>query len=610
MEFRLSDVYDVAGKRFDFVIIGALVLHTVQERRPTSSYKAVTAGLTLASRLSENPGITVAVLEAGKAHFGDPNILAPDGWIQQIMRPEYDWRFPTKPQAGAADISFTWSRGKGLGGSSAMNFLLWTRPHREEIDAIEKLGNPGWDWECMNKYFKRVESFSPPLLNSTKYEDLYVETSMGTEGKLPISFSQTNCGAESLFQQSLMKHGVKIVEDPMSGNSTGTWKAVSTIDSKSGLRSYSVSAYLQTARERPNLKVLAEAHVSRIVSAEGGQNVVATAVEFDVAGEVYRVDVGREVVLSAGQILELSGIGDRMVLEAAGVPVQQHLPSVGTNVQDKVYARVMLETHEESNIVSSNMPKDITFKAKLDQLCPDITYPFSLTMTGLTFLPIQSFIDSSTALIEKQASLIAQNAARYPPGLKEQYEIQLEHLKDPGVPDVEIIVAPFCFTPPSPNKPYIVLSVCTGSPFSRGTIHITSTDPKVPPVIDPCYFEQDIDMDILLESVKFARKVAETMPFKDIVAQEVLPGSDVTSDESIRENVKKNLSTIWHTVGSLSMLPKEKGGVVDHELKVYGTANIRVVDLSVVPISIGAHTQMVAYAIAEKAADIIKQHLN
>jgi len=250
--------------------------------------------------------------------------------------------------------------------------------------------------------------------------------------------------------------------------------------------------------------------------------------------------------------------------------------------------------------------KDPAFKAKTHESYPGLPGPFSLLFTGLSFVSIQDVSDRAAKLIEQQKAKIERDASKYPPGLKEQYDVMIQLMKDNDVPDIEIIVWPFSFNPDT-SKPYIGLLPVIGHPFSRGTIHVNSVDPKESPAIDPHYFEEEVDFEVLVDAFKFARKVAETGAFKELTVAEASPGADIVTDEQIREHVRGKLSTIWHGCGSLSMLPHDKGGVVDSRLKVYGTKNIRVVDLSILPLLVNSHTQATVYGIAEMAADIIKE---
>ncbi|KAH9886305.1 GMC oxidoreductase [Cubamyces lactineus] len=605
-EQKLATVADIADRTFDFVIIGQYEHHS-----------SITAGLALAARLSEDPSVSVAVLEAGKAHFNDELVLGVQGWMRQFMNPEYDWRFFTLPQVHANGKPTLWSRGKGLGGSSGMNFLMWTRPQRQDIDAIEALGNSGWNWERFYEYSKKTERFVSP--QKATVEDLYSKDAVGTNGPLPISFARTVSNAEQPFRKSLEELGVNISNDALSGDTLGAWKPVSIIDPATDTRSYSTTGYLLPALDRPNLRVLTEAYVTRIITETTDDGtVVARALEFEHGGKTHSVCVGKEAILSAGaikspQILELSGIGDRALLERLEIPVKLDLPAVGTNVQEHgCHNATAYLMQDGKNIITSDLLRDPDFRAKLVESSPDYAEPLGLAFTGLNFLPIQKLTSPAraTEIISNIETRVARGRAdgSIPPGLQAQYEQQMAMLKDPAVPDVEIMVTPFSFKPGEPaKKPIVAILSAVCRPFSRGTIHAASTDPKEPPAIDPQYFAESADLDILVEAWKFARKVAHTGAFKELMVAEVSPGPGVQTDEQIREHVKNNFVTVWHTCGSLSMLPKDKGGVVDPKLKVYGTQNIRVVDLSILPLQLTTHTQSVVYAIAEQAADIIKK---
>ncbi|KZT01787.1 GMC oxidoreductase [Laetiporus sulphureus 93-53] len=592
MSTKLASSADVADKKFDFVIIGG-----------------GTAGLALANKLSENKNVTVAVLEAGKAHLNDPLILNVNLWPFQMVQEEYNWMFTTVPQSKAANGQILWSRGKGLGGSTTMNLLMWTRPHREDIETIGRLGNPGWSWNRFYEYSKKTERYVPTEpVEPVPFKGVYKPQSVGHNGPIPISFAPTSSNAELPFQKSMQKSGFDVPSDTFSGEIAGTWKVPSIVDPETGHRSYSANGYLLPVIDRPNLKVLTEAYVTRVITSKKGDKVVAESVEFDYGEKIYKVNVGKEAILSAGtikspQILELSGIGDRKVLEKLGVAVQNHLPSVGENVGDKITAQVIVEMTAESNVVSSNLLADPAFHAKLRESLPGLKGDFPLLTTGVTFMPLQKFSNRADEIIAGLRSRISKAT----PELKEALEAQLRLLENDTVPDIEVITTPFILEPPVKDKAYILFALCLCHPFSRGSIHAKSVNAKDSPAIDPQYFTEPADLEILLDAVKFVRKVDEVPPFKDVVAREILPGPNVVTDDQMRETIKKNLATIWHTNGSLSMLPEGKGGAVDSKLKLYGTTNIRVVDMSVFPLPIGAHPQSAVYALAEQAGDVIKE---
>ncbi|RDX42762.1 GMC oxidoreductase [Lentinus brumalis] len=608
LEQHLAKVEDVADKTFDFVIIGGGL-----------------AGCVLAARLTENPGVSVAVLEAGKAHLNDPLVTVPDGWMRQAYNPEYDWVFRTKPQAriqngittpdGKPDPSFYWSRGKGLGGSSSINFLFWTRPSREEVDAVEKVGNPGWNWERFFEAAKKCETLvKTPITNHPDYKDLYDSKYVGHAGPVTISFARTVSGAEHRFQQALQAFGVPVIDDALGGNLNGTFKCPNNVDTRTGTRSTAATGYLYPALTRPNLTVLPEAYVTRIITSKEGEEAVAKGVEFKHGGKTYTVNVGKEVIVSAStvkspHILELSGIGNRKILEKLDIPVQVDLPTVGENLQDHlILANPVWALKSDQDLVTSDTLLKPEVQSKLKSIYGEELSggPLYFALSGCTFLPVQTFSDRADEIIASFEKKLAERADKLPVGLKEQYEVQLEMLKDKNVPDIEIVVFPVNMQPGSGAPPFAGLLPSIGRPFTRGTIHAISKDPEVQPEIDPNYIEEEIDLELLVDSLKFVRKVAAQEEWKSITEGEMLPGPNVVSDEQIRENIKQNVSTTWHACGTCSMMPREKGGVVDTHLKVYGTKNIRVADLSILPLLTSVHTQATTYGIAEQAADIIK----
>ncbi|CAE6433202.1 unnamed protein product [Rhizoctonia solani] len=216
---------------------------------------------------------------------------------------------------------------------------------------------------------------------------------------------------------------------------------------------------------------------------------------------------------------------------------------------------------------------------------------------------------TNSAEIAKMAAKVDQELGSkdLTPIQRDSYKIQKGWLKG-NVAAIELVPFPGYggIGALKPNTSYITFYSVVQHPFSRGSIHIKSSDPLAPPQIDPKYFSKSIDLDMLVHSVKFADKLSKTEPLASLIASRLEPGPNVTSDAAIADYIKANLASIHHPIGSVSLAPKQLGGVVDVNLKVYGTANVRVVDASIIPLHIGAHTQRTVYGIAEKAVKIIK----
>ncbi|KZP01246.1 GMC oxidoreductase [Calocera viscosa TUFC12733] len=596
-------VAEVVDREFDYIICG-------------------TAGLTLAARLSAAPDVTVLILEAGNPNLHDPAILVPAQYLRQLGDERYDWKFTTTEQPHCNNRQYVWPRGKGLGGSSATNFMAYIRPPVEDVDAWEKLGSPGWNWSNYLKYSKRGERFTEPTNDQTiSHRHTFEQQYHGTNGELQVCFPSLISASEVPYHVAMNNLGIGTVKEPLGGNVNGTWMSAVTIDPKTLKRSYAVTSFLEPSLERNNLFVLTRATVERVLFQDsatslGRSHLAANSVVFRRNGKSFEVTVVREVLLCAGtlkspQILELSGIGSRQVLSPLGV--QHHIPleGVGQNVQEHVYFGISYEMDPAKEWHTLDKLKDKVWAAEQMRLFDSQQGIHTLGLAGFTFTPMQQVSPKASELISAQCETLeaAYVNGKISPALWEQYKIQMRVLQNASSVDMEWTTLPqfrTFRTQPEEEKQYMTVLVALNHPFSRGTIHIASKNPDEQPVMDPHYFEDDFDLQLLIEGFKFARKVAQTEPFKSCIVREVDPGLDVQTDEEIREYIIDGLMTAFHTVGSCSMLPRQMGGVVDPQLKVYGTQNVRVVDLSIVPLHIGAHTQATAYAIAEQAADIIR----
>ncbi|EJD02524.1 GMC oxidoreductase [Fomitiporia mediterranea MF3/22] len=645
-------IQDVSGKTFDYVIIGG-----------------GTAGLTIAARLTEDSNISVLVLEAGLERIGDPNIgkaIAspfniyfsflifgmhaldiPAQYGIHFGDPRYAWDFTTVPQVHANNHSIAWPRGKVLGGSSAINFFVWNKPPAADIDAWEALGNPGWNWSRYNEYSKKCEGFSVPDEElSKKYRQEYKVDSYGSSGPIKITFPSVVAEPEIPFHQALLNAGIKVAKDPNNGDvcvprplrprhkltifimqPIGTWMAPCNLDPKSHTRSYAATAFYRPNAERPNLRVLCDALVHHIVTdrkshKDVSDNLVkACAVEFEYEGNAHSVSVAREVIVSAGalkspQILELSGIGNKNILDHLGIESKINLPGVGENMQEHFYSGVIFELDPKYGFETLDSFTDAAYKEAQLSLHAKGQGAYRTSISSITFLPLSAISSTEKAreiiTRERECIKIKKEKGSLLPGLYEQYEKLFDFFENGPGGESEIVCFPGWFGKgsPEPGKKYITILLNLNRPFSRGTIHVTSKDPHAQPEMDPHYFEEPIDLELLAETLKFIRKIAEVEPFKDIIVREVAPGSSVDGDGAIQEYIKDNIGTTFHTAGTLSMLPRSLNGVVDANLRVYGTQNIRIADLSIVPLHVAAHTQSTAYTIGEQAADIIRGRIS
>ncbi|KAJ8468739.1 hypothetical protein ONZ51_g9450 [Trametes cubensis] len=593
-----ATIEDVASKSFDYIICGG-----------------GTAGLTLAARLSEDPNVSVLILEAGGANIGLTDILRPASYATILGNPQCAWDYTTIKQRGSKDTTHKWFRGKGLGGSSGVNFMCWIKPAREEIDDFERLGNPGWNWNNFEKYIHRTEGFITPPEEQQRLMHLnFDKWDMGTQA---IGYPATMQEAELKLQETMVNAGIPLAARPSNGDPVGTYFAPCNYDVRTNTRSYATTAYYLPNKDRPNLAVLVAARVNRILpSSDGGLVFSAERVEFEYGGELHTVRAKKEIILSAGalktpQLLELSGIGNPNILRRIGIPTKVDLPGVGRNVQEHMTVSISFELRDDVKFDTFDILADPEVLKKHLELYRTGTGLFTTNVTGFTFATLHQITPRADEIIKAAEDKIMKNAASYPPGLLEQYKISLERLRKSA--GCEIIIFTGMMTPyPNPvekGKRYVSMVAALNHTFSRGTIHSVSKDPAVDPEFDPRYLEEEIGklyLQVWVEMVKFARNLKNVSPLKDMITKEHNPGPDVQTDEEIATWIKAVMSTTWHTASSCSMLPQEMGGVVDPQLKVYGTENLRVVDLSVVPLHFAAHTQAIVYGIAEQAADIIK----
>nr|GAT54545.1 GMC oxidoreductase [Mycena chlorophos] len=635
---------DVADKSFDYVICGG-----------------GTAGLTLAARLTEDPNVTVAVLEAGEHNIGEPLIDLPGQFGQQFGIPKFDWSFPTTAQKFSQNKEYLWQRGKGVGGSSAINFYAWVKPPAKDFDAIEQLGNPGWNWAEYAKYTRLSETFHPATEEQCAlYPHTHEPMNRGHFGPIQVTVPHTIHTVDKLFQETLVNKGLKLIKDPYGGDTIGTWMASANLVPRTMTRSYAATAYYLPNRHRKNLILLTEATVARVLFADHlpgeASELTATGVEFIHGGKIMRVHAKKEVILSAGciqspQILELSGIGRNEILDKIGVECLVDLRGVGQNMQDHTYFGVSYELDSNAGHKTYDLMRDPEFAAEARKLHADLKGMQHIGITSFAYLPYTAATPEAPALIQRAAATVdaLKKSGTLEPGQAEILDKQIENLKDDEVPDLEIIAFPGYFTTitapepgksydddvpdleiiafpgyftkitaPEPGKSYVTILVVLNHPLSRGTIHATSNDPFAKPEINPSYFENDSDLENLVQHIKYIRTMPDTEPWKSGIVREMDPGPKYQTDEELRQYIYDCHGTCWHTVGSTSMLPLEKQGVVSPELKVYGTQNLRVVDVGIIPIHIATHTHgrrqfvapaagltassATAYVIAEKGA--------
>jgi choline dehydrogenase len=526
---------------FDYVIVGA-----------------GSAGCVLANRLSADPGVSVLLVEAGDRDT-NPLIAMPRGFGALFGDPTTVWHYPVRAFGPAHQVEH-WIRGKTLGGSSAVNGLVYNRGHRADYDALERLGNPGWGWDAMLPAFKAIED------NALGASDV-----RGTGGPLHVS---TVDGIDPLLEDVLAAGsalGWRRMRDLNETDEERIGYAMATI--RDGERVSAARAFLHPVMERPNLTVAVRTDVNR-VEIEGGR---AVGVRGRQDGQAVEAVARREVILAAGaiatpKILQLSGIGPADALRSAGVDVAVDSPNVGARLREH---RVFM--------VQVRLAEDLGYNKVLG------------TEAG------------------QQAASLEYQATRTGPLAAPSFDIVGFFKTRPELdrPDAQIQVAPFSVLPLEPGKPLHLERepgmLCVGyvlRPDSEGSLHVTSADPAAPLDINANYFATEHDRTTAVDVFRNIRRLFATDPLAERIERETVPGDGVQTDQEIVDAGLTLGGCGYHTVGTCAMGPNDDD-VVDSRLRVRGVGGLRVVDASVLPIMVSGNLNGPVSALAWRAADFI-----
>ena len=531
----------MAADRYDYIIIGA-----------------GSAGCVLANRLTADGKTRVLLLEAGPK---DNSLMVkmPAGVGGLISnKNDYNWGFWTEPEPNLDNRRLWWPRGRGLGGSSSINGMIYIRGHARDYDQWRQMGLTGWGYADVLPYFKRAESFEGGA-------DAY----HGGVGPLHVSRASSKNPIYSGFVEAGVGAGYLRTGDFNGFQQEGFGPYQLTI--KNGQRWSASAAYLRPiVGQRANLTVEVAARTTRILIENGR----ATGVEFVQADQTRQVYADAEVILSAGavqspHILQLSGVGDPDRLRETGVNVTHALKGVGENLQDHLDVILSWETPNVKTAYSAS--------TGINRLTTGLNYMlFGQGFGRQQFLEAGAFLKSRPDLDRPDLQL----------------HCVLAIMKDHGKQSVP--------------KDGFSIHVCQLRPESRGRVGLSSADPMADPAIFANYLATDEDRRALREGTKMVRDVAEGAPLKDIRGVEVEPGAGVVSDTDIDAWIRRSAETIYHPVGTCRMgVAGDAMAVVDGELKVQGLAGLRVIDASVMPTLVGGNTNAPTIMIAEKAADLI-----
>ncbi|ROW06271.1 hypothetical protein VPNG_08078 [Cytospora leucostoma] len=599
---------------YDFVIVGG-----------------GTAGLVVAARLSEDPGQRVLVLEAGSDHTEDPRVKTPV-FYSALLGTEADWSFRSEPQPGLNGRVISLHQGRALGGSSTINAHVFVPPAKGLVDSWEALGNKGWNHESLKEYF--TKSYTSPPVDRATEKTLGIEGWLtrndAAKGPIQTSFSgDLSHPIREAWAETFKARGHYAADDPFLKGSVGAFSCLASIDPVTKERSYSTTAYYNPIKGRENLQVVTNANVEKIILVKGSESTKATGVQYQHDNELKVVTANKEVILAAGvfqspKILELSGIGDAEILKTYGLEVVEDLPGVGENLQDHATSYIGfravddIDTHDalirqEPEALQQAMQDYATTQSGPLSSCGVYTYAYLPVLENIS----SDGQDTVKKLLEQHRPDqgdrpdIARTRAYY-----DVTEKTLLDSKEPSgaylsaLAQITIPIDANTATPPAalPGK-FVTIGAMLSQPLSRGSVHIRSGDPSVHPIIDPKYMSHPVDLEIIARHLLHIKTIAASSPLNKMLHEPLThrePASNFADLESAKNYARANLISMWHLAGTCAMLPREKAGVVDPELKVYGVENLRVVDASAIPLVSTANLQATVYAFAEKAADLIK----
>ncbi|KAI1746317.1 oxidoreductase [Xylaria scruposa] len=596
----------MSAESFDFIIIGG-----------------GTAGIALAARLSEIAHQKILVLEAGTDHSDDPRVKIP-AFYSALFGTDADWGFRTVAQEKLNGRSISLNQGKALGGSSVINAHVFAPPTQAILDDWNKLGNAGWDWATIAPYY--TKAFTLPRTPEEHRQSLAVDSwspdDLSTGGPVKLSYpGDSHHPIRKIWSETFEKIGYSAATNPWVNASVGAFSNLASIDSVKRERCHAAKAYYSSIQQRENLHVVLEAQVTKIIFSDG-QPPKATGVQYSHGGQIKVANAQKEIIISAGalqspKLLELSGVGNADILRQHKIEVIKDLPGVGENLQDHIVCDISFAAEENKmetlDALARQEPKAVE-EAMLNFVQKHEGVLTSSGMMTYAYLPIIDFLgagrETLVKMLDENRPSVSSTAKA-----KMYYQVAEKTLLDPDRPSAAYLSAigqnPVALDPttgkPTPPQPgdHLTIATILAQPLSRGTVHVVSNNPAEAPEIDPKYLSNPLDVEVFAKHIMYIESIATSAPLSGVLKQPLQPSSPPDLDAAKRYMASRTIS-MWHPAGTCAMLPEQIGGVVDNCLRVYGVSNLRVVDSSIVPLLPPGNLQSTVYALAERAADLIK----
>jgi choline dehydrogenase-like flavoprotein len=578
----VTDASKVANKTFDYIVCGGGL-----------------TGLVVASRLSEDPEISVLVIENGNDDHEDPRVNDVRTY-GEAFESELDFNLTSTPVPWQNDTGLLLVAGKTLGGSGSINGASWTKGDKTQYDLLPVLtGDDSWSFESLNEIMLSIEDFHDPSEEHIAKGANFIEEFHGRDGMVQVSFPRGMFGGiqvPALEASTAVWKGMKRVADFAAGLTTGATIIPNMVeDNADQNRSSPFTVYAKDqTQQRDNFLILTGHRVTSI-NWRSGNDMVAEGVSFQACRscEKHIAITKREVLLAAGslqspQLLELSGVGDPEVLAAACVPLKMASPNVGKNMQEQTKNTLWFDP-VSTDFDGSGPPNAIAFPTVSQLFQNDSAAMYKTIMSNLgqyaRDLEANGIVTNATAthlILEAQVNNLWKDSA--------------------GAAEIFFVT--------SPTTGQVGIDLWNLIVLSRGIVHITSNSSWDHPLIEPSYFGHPFDLSVQLAASQQSRQVFQTPPLASHVLTETFPGLDVVPQDAPAEVweswVKATFTSVWHYIATLGMMKEELGGVVDSRLRVYGIRNVRAVDASVLPVQLSAHLSSSLYGIAEKAAGMIR----